>query len=138
MNFKKETGIGEILIPKNVIVDIILRAIAEFDKTVKLGNYSKNTAKFAYKMGTGSDSSAVEISEGENGPDIKVYIMVKFGTSISKVTKDLIHSIHDEVLKALGVAPSSVALAITGIISQGVAKRNIEVMEKQVNHEIEQ
>ncbi len=135
MIYKKDTEIGEILVEKNVIVELVYEAVAEFGKKVVVGNYSKNTDKLYQKMSTGAENSAIQVTIGENGPDIKICVMVKFGTSIGQVSKKLIMAVRQGVYTTLGVEPGRVEVVITGIISKNVVRRNIKITEKKVKNE---
>lgn len=130
MVHKKETQIGSITVSKNVISQIVSKVAAKFEKKVVIGDYRKSANQIAYKMGAITEHAAIEVVNSENGMDIRVYVMVKFGTSINHVTKIMIEGIHDEVEKIFGEEPNSVAVIITGIISKHVVKRNIEVTGK--------
>ncbi|MGP1569938.1 MAG: Asp23/Gls24 family envelope stress response protein [Eubacteriales bacterium] len=131
MIYKKDTGIGQIAVEKNVIMQIIYKVVETFDKKVIVGNYTKNTNKLYYKMGAGAESNAIEITNGENGIDIKIHIMVKFGTSISQVTKLLIDGVNEGVMSTFGIAPAGVEIIVTGVISKNVGMRNIKVTGKR-------
>ena len=77
---------------------------------------------------TGQDyKTNMEIVFGNQGLDIRVYVIVKFGVSIRNVTSTLINSIQESVRENTGLEANSIAIAITGTFSKNVAKRNIEV-----------
>lgn len=130
MSYIKETGDGNITIEKAVIGEIITRVISQFGNKVVIGNYKSKALNFASKMSMNHELNNMDISIGDRGLDIKVYIMVKFGTSIGMITNTIIEEIHEKIIKFVGVEPNSVAVVVTGTVSKNIAKRNIEIKNK--------
>lgn len=131
MSYIKETSDGNIIIEKAVIGEIIARVISQFGNKVMISNYKNKALSFASKMSINYELNNMDISLGEKGLDIKVYIVVKFGTSIGMVTNNIIEDIRDRMIKFIGVEPNSVAVVVTGTASKNIAKRNIEIKEKK-------
>ena len=131
MIYQKETNIGQIAVEKNALIQIIYKAVETFEGKVIIGNYSKSANKLYYKMGASAENNAIEIARADGGIDIKICIMVKFGTSISKATKSLIASVNAGVKQTFGEEPGRVEVIITGVISKNVGTRNIKVIEKR-------
>lgn len=130
MSYIKETEDGNITIEKAVIGEIITRVISQFGNKVVIGNYKSKALNFASKMSMNHELNNMDISIGDRGLDIKVYIMVKFGTSIGMITNTIIEEIHEKIIKFVGVEPNSVAVVVTGTVSKNIAKRNIEIKNK--------
>jgi hypothetical protein len=131
MIYQKDTNIGQISVAKNVVTEIIYKAVRVFGNNVVVDNYAKSSNKLYYKMSGGADSNAIEITNSESGIAIKIYIMVKFGTSISKVSKLIISEVNEGFAKTFGMKPSSTEVIITGVFSKNVVRRNIKVTEKR-------
>ena len=131
MIYQKDTNIGQISVAKNVVTEIIYKAVRVFGNNVVVDNYAKSSNKLYYKMSGGADSNAIEITNSESGIAIKIYIMVKFGTSISKVSKLIISEVNEGFEKTFGMKPSSTEVIITGVFSKNVVRRNIKVTEKR-------
>ena len=131
MIYQKNTNIGQISVAKNVVTEIIYKVVRVFGNNVVVDNYAKSSNKLYYKMSGGADSNAIEITNSESGIAIKIYIMVKFGTSISKVSKLIISAVNESFEKTFGMKPSSIEVIITGVFSKNVVKRNIKVTEKR-------
>ncbi|MHC1722316.1 MAG: Asp23/Gls24 family envelope stress response protein [Aminipila sp.] len=127
MLFKEETEKGSIIIEKAVIAKIVAETVAQFNGKVLISNYKNKATTFAAKIGVTDDINNMEITMGEKGLDIKLYIVVKFGTSIGMVTNTLINDIHDKVYELTSIEPNSVAIVVTGMVSKHIARRNIEV-----------
>ncbi len=127
MLYKEESQSGSIIIEKAVIAKIISESVAQFNGKVMISNYKSKATTFAVKFGVTDEINNMDISMGEKGLDIKIYIVVKFGTSIGMVTNTLINDIHSKVCKFTSIEPNSVAIVVTGMVSKNIAKRNIEV-----------
>lgn len=127
MLYKEETENGSIIIEKAVIAKIVTETVFQFNGKVLISNYKNKATTFAAKIGVTDDINNMEITMGEKGLDIKLYIVVKFGTSIGMVTNKLINDIHDKVYEFTSIEPNSVAIVVTGMISKNIARRNIEV-----------
>jgi len=125
--YKEETENGSIIIEKAVIAKIVTETVFPFNGKVLISNYKNKATTFAAKIGVTDDINNMEITMGEKGLDIKLYIVVKFGTSIGMVTNTLINDIHDKVYELTSIEPNSVAIVVTGMISKNIARRNIEV-----------
>jgi uncharacterized alkaline shock family protein YloU len=125
--YKEENEKGSITIEKAVIGKIIAEIVSQFNGKVHISNYKNKATTFAAKIGVTDDISNMEIVMGDKGLDIKLYVVVKFGTSINMVTNKLINDIHEKVHELTSIEPNSVAIVVTGMISKNIAKRNIEV-----------
>jgi uncharacterized alkaline shock family protein YloU len=55
-------------------------------------------------------------------------IIVKFGSSISSITRKLADEIHREILTDLGLETTQITINIAGVRSRKVARRNAEVV----------
>lgn len=127
-----ETDLGKITVPKAVVGKIIAQTVEQFDGKVIISNNKGKVPGFVSKIGGVDDSSSMEISLTEQGLDIRVFIVLRFGTSITSVTNKLINQIHENIEEMTGVKPNSVAVVITGVISKKIAPRHIEVTRNGV------
>ncbi|WP_312353401.1 Asp23/Gls24 family envelope stress response protein [Aminipila sp.] len=127
MLYRNENEHGCIILEKAVFAKIVTEIVAQFNGKVLISNYKNKATTFAAKIGVTDDISNMDIVMGEKGLDVKLYIVVKFGTSIGMVTNTLIKDIHDKIYEFTSVEPNSVAIVVTGMISKNIARRNIEV-----------
>jgi len=125
--YRNENEHGSIILEKAVFAKIVTEIVAQFNGKVLISNYKNKATTFAAKIGVTDDISNMDIVMGEKGLDVKLYIVVKFGTSIGMVTNTLIKDIHDKIYEFTSVEPNSVAIVVTGMISKNIARRNIEV-----------
>ena len=127
MQYKEKTERGNIIIDKNVIASMVLNQVEQFGGKVIVSNYKANPLGVAVKKNLVNDINDVEVDYTQRGMEIKIYIMVKFGTSIGTVTNKIIESVYEDVKTCMGLEPNSISVVVTGIISKNIAKRNIEV-----------
>lgn len=127
MFYKVETDEGYITIEKAVVGKIIIEEVKKFRDKVLISNHKGKVAGFVSKIGGLDDVSHLEMVMGSKGLDVRVYLVIRFGTSIGKVTNELIEGIQKEIEAMTGIEPNSVAIVVTGTISKHIAKRNIEV-----------
>ena len=120
--YKRTTEIGSITLSKNVIGNIITDAISEMNGKLVLCNSKGKTGMLEIK-----NMTFVEISGENENPDIKIYVLVRFGTSISLITEMLIDAVKLRVRVVTGISPETVAVVVKGVFSKNIAKRNIEV-----------
>ena len=73
------------------------------------------------------DINNMEINYGENGLDLRIFVVLRFGTSITQVANQLVDDIHEKTKETIGIEPNSVAVVVTGMISKNIARRHIEV-----------
>ena len=130
--FDIETKLGDIHFSSNIINKIAEKAVDSCGGKVMIHNY-KGALKdvmpvMASKMNLYDESAAgVELSKYGEGYMIKVYVVVKFGTSIKAVTSEIIDSIYENAEIILGRKPEKVMVVVTGVVSKNIAKRHIEV-----------
>jgi len=126
--YELKTPEGSISISKNVIGRIVIESVRKYKEKVRITNHKGKAPGFVKKHGGADLISSVEITMGDKGLDIKVYVVINFGTSIGIVTDSLINEIHNRIKELTGLEPDSVAIVVKGMISkQQMSRRNIEV-----------
>lgn len=112
---------------RNVMGKIIAKIVEKFHGKVLITNKSGKVPGIVSKIGGMDDTNTMEISMSDAGVDIKVYVTIRFGTSIGKTTQKLIADIKETVETMMDLHVNSVAITVTGMVSRNTAKRNIEV-----------
>jgi len=126
--YKLETSVGSISVTKNVIGRIVVQSVNKFDGIVKISNHKGKVPQSTKKIGGDTTINNIEITFGDNGLDIRVFVVMNFGTSIGKVTNELIEEIYEKIKDYTDIAPNSVAVIVTGVLSKKqMVRRNIEV-----------
>ena len=127
-----ETKFGSIRFSPNIINKIVMEAVENsYGKAEILhykGKYMNVVPGIASKMNLyDEEAGGIEVAEDEDGMEIHVYIVVHFGTSIKRVTSEIIDYIYEKTEKIMGQKPKRVAVTVTGTISKNIVKRHIEV-----------
>ncbi len=115
---------GNIYISRVVIGRILENVILQFEGKVFISNHKGKISKRNLRNGFADD---MEITFKNNETDIKVYIIINFGTSIAKVTNAIIEEAQEKIKKYTGIEVNSISLIVKGMQSKQIAKRNIEV-----------
>ena len=128
MLYKLETSTGSISITKTVIGRIVIQSVEKFRDKVTISNHKGKVPGLVKKISGGDVINNMDITMGENGLDLRIYVVINFGTSIGRVTNSLIEEIHTRIKEFTGIEANSVAVVVTGMISkQQMTRRNIEV-----------
>ncbi len=120
--YTKKNSTGTIHVSKNVIGSIVADIADKSSNKVILCN-SKG------KTGFNENKSMSFLEVNVDGEDIyiKIYILVKFGTSISRLAGYIIEQVREMLKTTVGIEPKQVSLCIKGVMSRNVSKRDIEV-----------
>lgn len=127
MLYKLETKDGSISIDKGVVGKIITNAVEQFNGKVLISNHKGKVPGFGAKIGVTDDISFMDITIGKNGLEIRFFIVIRFGTSINRVTEELITNIKKNAEETTGLEVSSVAVVVAGMVSKQTVRRNIEI-----------
>lgn len=114
--FDIETKMGKIHFSQSIVSKIAAKAVEDCRGKALLQNYKG-----------GINAASVELIRHEEDYELKIYIVIKFGTSIKQTTSQIIDSIYENTEKILGKKPQKVTVIVTGVMSRNIAKRNIEV-----------
>lgn len=121
------TDVGKITIPKVVIGNIVKNVIDSYEGKVILSDSKGRVHKLAYKLGTKEEADNIEVEKIPDGIDLRVFVVLKFGTSIKETTTRLIGDIRATIMEATGIYTENISIVITGMISQKLAPRHIEI-----------
>lgn len=127
MLYKQETENGSISIDKAVIGKIITEIVDKLHGKVLVSNHKGKISGFVSKLGVIDEINNMEINLGKKGLDIKLYIVIRFGTSINMITDHLIQNIKRDIEEYTSIEANSIAVVVTGMFSKQVVRRNIEV-----------
>ena len=119
-----DTEYGSIGINKSIITQMVTDAVDAYSGKARLGN-----AKAVFNIFSNDESSNIDIVWDDEGIHINIFLIIKFGTSISRVTNGIIDYIEKNIKVTFGDVPSKIRILVTGIESkQQVIKRDIEVV----------
>lgn len=119
-----DTEYGSIGINKSIITQMVTDAVDAYSGKAWLGN-----AKAIFNIFSNDESSNIDIVWDDEGIYINIFLIIKFGTSISRVTNGIIDYIEKNIKVTFGDIPHKIRILVTGIESkQQVIKRDIEVV----------
>lgn len=119
-----DTEYGSIGINKTIITQMVTEAVDAYSGKAWLGN-----AKAVFNIFSNDESSNIDIVWDDEEIYINIFLIIKFGTSISRVTNGIIDYIEKNIKVTFGDVPSKIRILVTGIESkQQVIKRDIEVV----------
>lgn len=119
-----DTEYGSIGINKSIITQMVTDAVDAYSGKARLGN-----AKAVFNIFSNDESSNIDIVWDDEGIHINIFLIIKFGTSISRVTNGIIDYIEKNIKVTFGDIPHKIRILVTGIESkQQVIKRDIEVV----------
>ena len=123
-----DTELGTIKVAKSVIGNIIVDVIDSFDGRVILSNSRGKVPKqLAYKLSQKDESSEISMELTEEGLNIGVFVVLKFGTSIKETTEKMISDIRNNIKDMTGMEINDLTVTVTGVLSKKLAPRHIEV-----------
>ena len=123
-----DTELGTIKVAKSVIGNIIVDVIDSFDGKVILSNSKGKVPKqLAYKLSQKDESSEISMELTEDGLNIGVFVVLKFGTSIKETTNRMLSDIRNNIKDMTGMEINDLTVTVTGVLSKKLAPRHIEV-----------
>ncbi len=128
--FEMTNELGQIHFSKNVIYRICSDA-ARSTGDARLQNYKgRYTTKKPGILNPFSqneeDEDAVEFVEAGDTLRLTLYVVVRFGVSISATAEAIIDHVYYEIEALFGIPPAHVTVIVTGTVSKTIAKRHIE------------
>ena len=112
--------------------DAVFARIA-IDVAEKMGNaVIFTTAKGKpVKIGRDGDEKLnfIDITEGEekNTINMEIYVILKFGNSISRISQEFARRVKAEVKAVTGVRVDKIRIVVKGVKSKNTAKRELEI-----------
>lgn len=122
---------GAVGVNKNVIEKMIIENLLEMSDSLILCNKKGKPIKDKPTPWIDPDQyDAVEVTEKRGDVDVKIYIIARHGSNISKLS-DRIFDSTGQTFELLRLGkPSSISVKVRGIMSDELVKRNIEVVRK--------
>lgn len=132
MLYRWEEKEGMITLDRSVVRILVAEAMQQFDGSMQFAaQYKGMVPAWLLKLSGGSESSSMDISMGKEGMVIRVFVVIQFGTSISKVTNALMAEICKSVLQTTGISVEKISVVVAGLIfNQHFVKRKIEIRGK--------
>lgn len=107
---------GTVSIDENIIGDMISAGVNLFPGKVWLANYKGSASDFAMKFGNIGALAEKVIRMKEDGVFVRVYLVLRFGTSISEVTERIMERLRYGIEEQLELEISDIEIHITGML----------------------
>ena len=133
MSLYKENELGKISISNTVFASIIRDGFQLMECKGRVWPASKKGRQIGNetKFNLSDFGNVIETSLDEDGRlAIEFSIIVKFGTSIKKITDALADYLAENVESFQGSKPAQITIRISGVKSKQIARRNTEVIKR--------
>lgn len=127
---REESKLGTIDFEKPVAAHIVRKAVLRFRANALLTDPKMKTISLGQGGSPDSNSDYVKIvRKAEDEYSVSVNIVIRFGTSISRVTNEIITAIRKDLKEYMDFEPAEVIVRIVGVKSRSkpVIKRNIVI-----------
>ncbi|MBR2779796.1 MAG: Asp23/Gls24 family envelope stress response protein [Firmicutes bacterium] len=124
IHFENERG--GISLTENVVARVVTETARSFGGRILFSNQRGKLLKVG---NTGKEHlSFIQVEETEDGKvDIRFYVVIRFGTSIHSLEKELGPAIRENVRKVTGLEVNALAMTITGVKSKKIGRRQLEI-----------
>jgi uncharacterized alkaline shock family protein YloU len=120
MFYEVKTQSGTVALDKAVLGHIIKRETAAFSGKVVLSS--------AKGKPIGDDVGFFDCAWTEEGAfELRVFVILRFGISISAVTHTLIRRFRSQIAALTGIRASSVTIVVKGMLSKNISRRHLEI-----------
>jgi len=126
MLYREKTDSGKIKYDEIIIGNIARRVIADTEGRALASDAKGRLIKGGPGPGS-NDNLIVDALFHDGALNVKMYIIIRFGSSISKVTDDIDRSFRAAVPTVTGAAVGDLSIFVKGLLSKNISKRNIEV-----------
>lgn len=125
---KYSTESGKVGINGSVFARIAVETAKGYSDRIILTNQKGKPVK----TGTGGRESLnfIEVVNGKNGRTVtlKVYMIVRFGVSISRLVRQYADNLKSEIKAVTGIEAECVTVCVTGVKSKKIARRELEIV----------
>lgn len=122
---------GAIAVNKGVIEKMIVEDLLDMSDKVILCNKKGKEIKDNPTPFIDPDYyDSVEVSEKKNDIRVRVFIIARFGNSISRIADEIMGRIESDFRMLRLDMPARISVSVKGVKSGRLIKRNIEVVRK--------
>jgi uncharacterized alkaline shock family protein YloU len=126
MIYKESTEFGSIGFGDTVPGNVVKRVVSGMDGKLLLSNPKGKILRSSGKP-FGDDYSFIETDYKNGSVDITLYVILRFGVSITGAANELDEGVRREIANVTCMRPNRVKIVITGVLSKNLSKRNIVV-----------
>ena len=130
---------GVITVDNTFLSQLVRESLKPYEGKVWKANYKGKSSDFMIKLGNMDALAEQELRESEKGIYVKIYLIVRFGQSMSTIANKLINDIADTVINDLEAKIDNIEVMISGVMmKKGVVKRNLVYTYKKHAEEEQQ
>ena len=122
-----KTNLGNIIVNNNIIAKTIIKAVKKTEDRVLLSTSKGKILGVASKLSSGDLAGHFVMEQIDEKYHLTFFAVVRFGSSISGVSKTVLDSIENELKEMFPDKGAHIVMHIVGIKSKQIALRNIEV-----------
>jgi uncharacterized alkaline shock family protein YloU len=122
MFYEVKTQSGTVVLDRAVLGHIIRREVGAFRGSVVLS--SAKGKPIGDDVGGFFDCAW----SAEGAFELRVFVVLRFGTSISAVTHELILRLRSRIEALTGIRASRIAVAVRGVLSKNISRRDLEII----------
>lgn len=131
MSVIERNGYGALGVNKNVIEKMIIEDLLNMPGSLILCNKKGRPIKEKSTPWIDPDQyDAIDVTEKRGAVSVVIYIIVRHGSNISKLSDDIFEAIEDNFALLRLDKPESISVKVRGIMSDVLVKRNIEVVRR--------
>ena len=127
MSLTVRTNLGNIVVNDNVIAKTIIKGAEKSGEKLFLSNSKGKLLGAVSRINAGDLAGNYVIKEIDAAYYLDFYAVIRFGASISAVSKIVLDSIEEEMHEMFPEKAGHITLHIVGVKSKQIALRNIEV-----------
>ena len=116
---------GVISFDEAVIDQIVQEAMRPYKGSAWLAHYKGASSDWMILLGNYESMAEKQVQMTERGVFVRLYLLIKIGTSISEVSKSLCTFIANVITEQLQLKLDNVEVVVTGMVSKNAVKRDI-------------
>ncbi|MDD3537212.1 MAG: hypothetical protein PHH65_02990 [Eubacteriales bacterium] len=125
MLYREVNTIGAVSINHSVVDELIADAFQPYEKKAWLANYKGGVSDVMIRIRNFDALAEKVVTMSEKGIFIRLYIMLRFGSSIADVTGGIMDRLAFSLMEYLELPIDNIEIVVTGMLSKNVARRNI-------------
>ncbi|MBR5128604.1 MAG: Asp23/Gls24 family envelope stress response protein [Firmicutes bacterium] len=130
MSLTKVTNLGAITINSSVISKEVINAAIPVNEKMFFSTEKGKLLGAPKKVGLGDLTSNIKIVEDGEKLDIKIYIVMNFGSSIKTATETILDNLQKSLCGMFPRQNITITIKIVGVKSKNIALRDIEVIRE--------
>ena len=125
--FKYYTKTGKIGFDDSVFARIAIETAEKMGNAVIFTNAKGKPVRIGREGDEKLNFIGVKLGEEKNTVNMEIYVILKFGTSISRMSQEFARRLRAEVKSVTGVRVDKIRIVVKGVRSKNTVKRELEI-----------